>query len=497
MEGDTSDTTSSASTIKGTETETEDDLDKLDEEAEKMKKQLDAARKKKRADEVKQRIREYKSELKALESVKAPRDTHDRSGKDGGGANRDEDDSDKDEQSGSDDDEISLKHPVKRKIHKPSSHHKKMAEVSDNLIDDKSVKNSQKIQLYHQILDRKSIAVKPIRLIKMNGDYRIDNQITQDDCKLVDNCYHVTQVDSDEGPHRARSWHSRERRPEAKPRDERPREERPRETREHRHRGARPRDVRPRDAHAEGRRDDSAAARPFLLYSSSQGSSTSSRTGESRKRGKHHNTLQSGIMARATDMVRYPQDWPHIALQGDRVSGAYTFHELTVTLFVTGELELISKLNISPGEQEGRLRLLRQLMYLSRVYEWHDILKLYAEVVSMIELGLLSWISSFEETINWAITRQGFQGLPRGNKKTYSTNTQKKQYKSARPTYCKEFQHNACAFQDNKHWGTVNGERMQVEHICAACLMKRKEINHHSEVSTDCPCKANTGNNTQ
>jgi hypothetical protein len=208
------------------------------------------------------------------------------------------------------------------------------------------------------------------------------------------------------------------------------------------------------------------------------------------KRGKV--PLQSGQVAKSTDQVIFPQNWPHIAIQSDKVGGSYSFHELDIRLFVTGELELLSSHRISPDEHEGRIRLLKQLMYLNKSYDCQAILKLYAEVVSKIERGLLIWGSSFEATITWALNnmipismRQ--QQAPQGkNKAQYGKKSSN--YKT-RPTYCKDFQSNSCSSSEDKHWGMVNGERMLVEHVCAACLMKKKENAYHSESSSECPCK--------
>ena len=208
------------------------------------------------------------------------------------------------------------------------------------------------------------------------------------------------------------------------------------------------------------------------------------------KRGK--NPLQSGILAKATDTVKYPQDWPHIALQSDKAGGCYSFQDLDTKMFVTGELELISRLYVSDIERDGRIQLLKSLMYLSQVYDWKTILRLYTEVVSGIEQGLLTWSSQFDVTIGRSLQRQG----PRsGSRVTLTKNTvpQKKSGYKPRPTYCKEYQNASCPFTEEKHWGTVNGERMQVEHICASCLIRRKEVAGHSENSTDCPCRSTRG----
>jgi len=479
----------------------EDDIQKLDAEEARMRKKVEEVKLQRRTAEVKQRIQAYKSELRSLEDV-SPANTKARAKNDG--------DNDND----IDDDEVHLKTPKKTPSKQARKHQREWAESarderrsrhseSDRRMASRSVKVSENSQVkskektvYHHIIARKHVAVKPIRLIKSNSKYIV---INQDDCKnpsgpykihdkdtSVDNCYdYVVQQDGDRDESPRRSHHSNSHRETSHHQDHRDR----RNSRDRR-------DQHRRAEEHQADRDREEAGRPFILYSSSHDSLTSHKSAESRKRGK--GILQSGILARASDTVKYPQDWPHIALQGDRVTGSYTFHELDVKLFVTGELELISRIYISSGEQEGRLRLLRQLMYLSRVYEWPNILKLYAEVVTMIEEGSLSWLSSFEDTINWAINRDGVQGIVKGPKKPNTSNTQKKpQYRSARPTYCKDYQQNTCAFQDSKHWGFVNGERMQVEHICAACLIKRKEINQHGESSADCPCKAGTGPNTQ
>jgi len=197
----------------------------------------------------------------------------------------------------------------------------------------------------------------------------------------------------------------------------------------------------------------------------------------------------------------FPQNWPHIALTCDKVGGAYTFQDLDVCLFVTGELTLLSSHRISPDEHEGRIRLLRQLMSLSRVYEWAVIMKLYTEVVSQIEHGLIIWASSFETTIQWALANYNSTvqaaKAPVNKTETHRSQYAKKSSGKTRPTYCKEYQTNACTSPEDKHWGMVNGERRMVEHICAACLMRKKEVVHHSEMSSECPSKGSTSRNSR
>ena len=68
---------------------------------------------------------------------------------------------------------------------------------------------------------------------------------------------------------------------------------------------------------------------------------------------------------------------------------------------------MISRGSISESEHDGRLSLLKQLLYLSKVYDWQTILKLYTEVVSKIKKCLLTYDSPFDVTITCALPRFG------------------------------------------------------------------------------------------
>jgi len=119
--------------------------------------------------------------------------------------------------------------------------------------------------------------------------------------------------------------------------------------------------------------------------------------------------------------------------------------------------------------------------------------------VTQIEQGLIIWGSRFETILQWALAQNNSTVAGTSSRQNAKTPANKQQYAKkasykARPTYCKEYQQNTCSFSDDKHWGTVNGERMMVEHVCAACLMRRKETARHSEMSSECPCK---GTNTR
>ena len=66
-------------------------------------------------------------------------------------------------------------------------------------------------------------------------------------------------------------------------------------------------------------------------------------------------------------------------------------------LFVSGELNIIDRDDISQTEWHGRLDLLKHILYLE-YYEWLGILQLYITIINQIKLGVKNWGSnSFEE----------------------------------------------------------------------------------------------------
>jgi len=110
--------------------------------------------------------------------------------------------------------------------------------------------------------------------------------------------------------------------------------------------------------------------------------------------------------------------------------------------------------------------------------------------------GASAWSSNFDVTINRALQRS-FSNKPVNAPKGVGSkfpSSKKTSYNKTRPSYyCKDYQSNSCTFSEDKHWGYVSGEKVFVEHVCAACMMKRKEVAHHGENSPECPCKGTRG----
>jgi hypothetical protein len=140
-------------------------------------------------------------------------------------------------------------------------------------------------------------------------------------------------------------------------------------------------------------------------------------------------------VAKATDYVKFPQTWPHVALQDDFSNQSLEFNDLDFRLFVAGELEIATSQDIQEGERAGRLRLLKQLAYLNGAHQWDIIKKIYVAIVRKIELGSLHWGSCFLNDIQWILTKHTVTSHPQPSR---NINTAQAQPRSI-PLYCIEF----------------------------------------------------------
>lgn len=110
-----------------------------------------------------------------------------------------------------------------------------------------------------------------------------------------------------------------------------------------------------------------------------------------KKKKKHKHKKKSGINAKASDKVRYPQKWPHSHLQYQHVNKHVKYDELTFHLFVAGEISIISEEGLSSTEKKGRLQLLQKIVYYYSTYEFKGLKAFYAAWLREIELGRKNW----------------------------------------------------------------------------------------------------------
>lgn len=69
---------------------------------------------------------------------------------------------------------------------------------------------------------------------------------------------------------------------------------------------------------------------------------------------------KTGISAKSSDKVKFPQKWSHAHLTSEYVNRHLKFVELDLKLFVFRELELLLEGGLPKAEQEGRLDLLKK-----------------------------------------------------------------------------------------------------------------------------------------
>ena len=115
--------------------------------------------------------------------------------------------------------------------------------------------------------------------------------------------------------------------------------------------------------------------------------------------------MKLGLHQKSADSVKFPQIWPHAALQYEFFSESVSFMSMDVKMFVAGELEIILTKQILVSEKLGRLRFLKKIMYFSTIYEWKALLKFYAAWVRRIEIGLNAWSNSSVEIETLMLTK--------------------------------------------------------------------------------------------
>ena len=111
-----------------------------------------------------------------------------------------------------------------------------------------------------------------------------------------------------------------------------------------------------------------------------------------KKNKKKHLKKKSGIKAKSSDKVKAPQKWPHAHLQYEFVNKEVKFEYLDYRLFIAGELEVISESSISSSERQGRINLLKKIVYYTGTYEFKGLKAFYAAWLREIELGKKTWL---------------------------------------------------------------------------------------------------------
>ena len=176
-----------------------------------------------------------------------------------------------------------------------------------------------------------------------------------------------------------------------------------------------------------------------------------------------------------------------------------SFDKLDLNLFVAGELEIITASKTKNSEKQGRLDLLKKLMYLSSSYEVSVIRSLYAAVLREVELGHLNWGEEFQYVESAILAKSkiktkgysdSFQFRPKPGYTLPKDAPSSAVYNDENIWYCPKFQSNKCSHKSS-HVINVKGKSRFAKHVCATCWLTDKKELPHAECSSSCPHQSN------
>ena len=216
----------------------------------------------------------------------------------------------------------------------------------------------------------------------------------------------------------------------------------------------------------------------FDSSSSDSDSEFSDSRSKHKSKKKKKKSKKSGMAKKASDKVKNPQIWPHSKLQYEFVSENVPFKKLDFNMFVAGELEILTS-KISKVEYRGRIRLLKKMVYYSKLYDWKGLLKFYAAWLRRIETGLNSWGDDASQIETAMLS--GHSSVKKSDKGYIP--------KSDQVWWCSDFNRDKCTYTSSTHQKSVKGHLRQVKHICGTCWRKDSKQLQHPETSAACPYK--------
>ena len=142
----------------------------------------------------------------------------------------------------------------------------------------------------------------------------------------------------------------------------------------------------------------------------------------------------------------------------------------------------ISKLSAS--DKQARLEQLKRAVYQTGSYSFDLVLDLHAAKLRAIELGRKSWDSDFSN-----LEQQMLLGAKGRGKQTAGGSLGGGASKEPRVFYCRDFQSGQCNKADNVHYTIFKGRKVLAHHVCARCLLRKRDLKQHPENWEDCPSK--------
>ena len=231
----------------------------------------------------------------------------------------------------------------------------------------------------------------------------------------------------------------------------------------------------------------SAESELSLSYDSSDSSSDSSSRSKKKKKNKK---IKSGIRAKASDKVHFPQKYPQAYLKYEFACSNISFEKLDFNLFVAGELEIIGTCSSKAKEVErtGRLNLLKKIMYLSTSYDFKTLKSYYAACLNEIEIGLKTWKDDFQQIESAILSKHIPKQSSQSSKKFPNKGKDDSEKKAAgeKVWFCALYNRNKCPHKTS-HTERRQGRFLFAHHICATCWQKDEKKLDHPECSTACP----------
>ena len=212
---------------------------------------------------------------------------------------------------------------------------------------------------------------------------------------------------------------------------------------------------------------DNSSSESTSSYNSDTSDDDSSSNRKVKKEKKHKskkNKKKSGIKAKSSDKVKSPQKWPHAYLQFEYVNKQVKFDELDYRMFIAGELEVISESDISKTERNGRISLLKKIVYYSSTYDFKGLKAFYAAWLREIELGKKSWSDDPQQIETAILTkhiRPSKSSQPVSKKEAGKSSSEEEKV-----WFCSLYQRNKCSHKTG-HIAVFKGKARLCQHICA------------------------------
>ncbi len=207
------------------------------------------------------------------------------------------------------------------------------------------------------------------------------------------------------------------------------------------------------------------------------------------KRGKK----KSGLNNKArSNRVKHRVYWAQESISLEYVANEPRFSDISIAFLTCGELEALTRKNVSPAEVKSRMHILKKLCYASgNGMSDNNVRELYKSFMSSIEEGRIVWgdTEAIDRLENQVMIRI-MQDSQRNDKTKKQTKSFKKKSSDGSETiyWCKDFNKGTCTFTDH-HEGLFNGEMTKLWHICRLCFSKTGHKKFHKVSDPTCPLK--------